>query len=67
MGKVVSMAEPPEDEGETQELAGDQDEDVRKADSPENAVLDFLQSSYAAAARLAGWDRAALERSSGSV
>ncbi len=27
-----------------------------------NAVMDFLQSSYEAAAELAGWDRAALER-----
>jgi hypothetical protein len=39
-------------------------EDVRKANSPDQAVLEFLQTSYEAAANLAGWDRAALERSS---
>ncbi len=38
-------------------------DDVRQADSPDDAVLEFLQSSYEAGARLAGWDRAALERS----
>jgi Family of unknown function (DUF5996) len=38
-------------------------EDVRRAKSPNDAILDFLQSSYGAAADLAGWDRAALERS----
>jgi hypothetical protein len=37
-------------------------DDVRRASSPDDAVLDFLQSSYEAAARLANWDRAALER-----
>jgi hypothetical protein len=37
--------------------------DVRRANSPDDAVLEFLQSSYEAGARLAGWDRAALERS----
>jgi hypothetical protein len=37
-------------------------DDVRKADSPDEAVLEFLQTSYEAAANLAGWDRAALER-----
>ena len=36
--------------------------DVRREPSPDRAVLDFLESSYAAAADLAGWDRAALER-----
>jgi hypothetical protein len=35
---------------------------VRKATDPDAALLDFLQSTYAAAADLAGWDRAALER-----
>lgn len=40
-------------------------DDIRRANSPENAILEFLQSSYEAAARLAGWDRAALERSAG--
>jgi hypothetical protein len=39
-------------------------EDVRKANSPDEAVLEFLQTSYEAAANLAGWDRAALERPS---
>jgi hypothetical protein len=37
-------------------------DDVRRANSPDDAVLEFLQSSYEAAANLAGWDRAALER-----
>lgn len=35
---------------------------VREAASPDDCLLDFLQSSYAAAADLAKWDRAALER-----
>jgi hypothetical protein len=39
-------------------------EDVRKANSPDEAVLEFLQTSYEAAANLAGWDRGALERPS---
>jgi hypothetical protein len=37
-------------------------DDVRAASSPDQAVLDFLQSTYEAAARLANWDRAAFER-----
>jgi hypothetical protein len=37
-------------------------QDVRETESPAETVLEFLQSSYAAAADLAGWDRAALER-----
>jgi hypothetical protein len=37
-------------------------DDVRGADDPDAFVLDFLQSTYVAAADLAGWDRAALER-----
>jgi hypothetical protein len=37
-------------------------DDVRKADSPEEALLEFLESTYEAGARLAGWDRGALER-----
>jgi hypothetical protein len=37
-------------------------EDVRTSVSPEDALLEFLQSTYEAAARCAGWDRAALER-----
>jgi hypothetical protein len=35
---------------------------VRRARSPEQALLDFAQSTYEAAADLGGWDRAALER-----
>lgn len=35
---------------------------VRQAASPESALMDFLQSTYEAGANLAGWDRAALER-----
>lgn len=37
-------------------------ESVRTADEPDTTLLDFLQSSYEAAADLAGWDRKALER-----
>jgi Family of unknown function (DUF5996) len=37
-------------------------EDARRAAEPEQALLEFFQSTYAAAADLAGWDRAALER-----
>ena len=37
-------------------------EDVRLLPSPGQAVLDFLQSTYSAAADRAHWDRAALER-----
>lgn len=35
---------------------------VRRAPSPDEAVLAFVQSAYEAAADLARWDRAALER-----
>ena len=35
---------------------------VRTADDPDAVLLDFLQTTYAAAADLGGWDRAALER-----
>jgi hypothetical protein len=35
---------------------------VRQAAAPDEALLDFLQSTYEAAATLAHWDRAALER-----
>lgn len=38
-------------------------DDMRQANSPDDALLEFLQSSYEAAAKLAGWDRASLERS----
>jgi hypothetical protein len=34
---------------------------VREADDPDGVLLGFLQSTYEAAADLAGWDRAALE------
>jgi hypothetical protein len=37
-------------------------EDLRKEPSPDEALLQFLQSSYEAGANLAKWDRAALER-----
>ena len=37
-------------------------DDVRCADSPRQALLDFLQSTYEAGAKLAHWDRDALER-----
>jgi hypothetical protein len=35
---------------------------VRTAASPRSVLLDFLESTYAAGANRAGWDRAALER-----
>lgn len=35
---------------------------VRKSSSPEDALMDFCQSTYEAGANLAGWDRKALER-----
>ena len=37
-------------------------DDVRTASSPEQALLEFFQSTYEAGARLAQWDREALER-----
>jgi Family of unknown function (DUF5996) len=37
-------------------------DDARLADSPERAVLDFCQSTYEAGAKLANWDRDALEK-----
>lgn len=37
-------------------------DDIRRAESPKTMLLDFLQSSYSAAADLAKWDRASLER-----
>jgi hypothetical protein len=36
---------------------------VRQSESPDATLLEFLQTTYDAAANLAGWDRAALERS----
>ena len=38
---------------------------VRTAADPDSALLDFLQSTYEAAANAAKWDRAALECSLG--
>ncbi len=35
---------------------------VRAAASPDDALLDFLQSTYEAAAELGGWDRAFIDR-----
>ena len=35
---------------------------VRQSSSPENALMDFCQSTYEAGANLAKWDRKALER-----
>jgi hypothetical protein len=37
-------------------------DDVRQAAAPDEMLLDFLQSTYEAAAALAQWDRAELER-----
>jgi hypothetical protein len=37
-------------------------EAVRTADDPDTVLLSFMQSTYQAAAELAGWDRSALER-----
>ena len=39
-------------------------DDARAASSPEQAVLEFCQSTYEAGAKLARWDRASLERGS---
>jgi hypothetical protein len=37
-------------------------DDVRSAESPKGALMDFLRSTYVAAADLGKWDRKALER-----
>ncbi len=37
-------------------------DEVRNAEMPDAVLLDFLQSTYEAAANLARWDRPALER-----
>jgi hypothetical protein len=37
-------------------------ERVRSAEDPRAVLLDFLESTYAAAADTGGWDRTALER-----
>jgi hypothetical protein len=36
-------------------------EDVRRADSPEDCLYEFMESTYAAGATLGKWDRASLE------
>jgi hypothetical protein len=41
-------------------------DDVRRASSPHDEILEFAQSAYEAGANRAGWDRAALERKSSS-
>jgi hypothetical protein len=42
-------------------------DEVRLAASPDDTLLEFLQTTYEAAANLAAWDRAALERASEPV
>jgi hypothetical protein len=37
-------------------------DEVRQAKSPASEILEFVQTAYEAGANLAGWDRAALER-----
>lgn len=37
-------------------------DDMRRAKSPRGVLLEFLESTYAAGAKLANWDRKALER-----
>ena len=37
-------------------------EDVRRSASPDELLLEFMQSTYEAGASLANWNRAALER-----
>ena len=39
-------------------------DDVRRAESPDDALYQFLESTWDAAARLGGWDREALELAS---
>ena len=42
-------------------------DDVRCAASPEGTLLEFMESTYEAGAKLAGWDRKELERMPGSA
>jgi len=42
-------------------------DDVRQSRSPDDTLMEFLQSTYEAGASLAKWDRAALERPSGQL
>ena len=37
-------------------------DDIRRAESPKTMLMEFLESTYAAGADLAKWDRASLER-----
>ena len=37
-------------------------EDVRTADSPKEVLMEFLQTTYEAAANCGHWDRKSLER-----
>jgi hypothetical protein len=37
-------------------------DDVRRAESPGDMLLEFMQSTYEAGANLAKWERAGLER-----
>ncbi|HEY2460811.1 MAG TPA: DUF5996 family protein [Candidatus Acidoferrum sp.] len=37
-------------------------DDVRRAENPRTALLEFMQSTYEAGAKLANWDRTSLER-----
>ena len=41
-------------------------DDVRNSSSPDDALMQFLESTYEAGAKLATWDRAELERANGS-
>ena len=41
--------------------------EVQSASSPDDVLLDFLQSTYTAAAELGGWNRTALERDFTSI
>ncbi|SHN16027.1 hypothetical protein SAMN04488057_108190 [Cyclobacterium lianum] len=40
-------------------------EDVQKSNNPEAMLMDFLQSTYQAAAKTSGWNRSELERNPG--
>ncbi|HKO68748.1 MAG TPA: DUF5996 family protein [Burkholderiaceae bacterium] len=40
---------------------------VRQSQSPDQLLLDFLQTTYEAAANLGKWDRASLERDAGAI
>jgi hypothetical protein len=42
-------------------------DDVRRAESPRDMLLEFMQSTYEAGANMAKWDRGALERVPGSA